>query len=229
MKTTVIRLLCMMGPVAALAAPASPCDAALEAAEQWASARGWRAEVTCRALASQARSAGKTGVALPLPTTEPVRSGSVTWPIRVEGAGTRTTIQRVPLTVRWWAPAWVTQRDLAAGAELKPEDVAVELTRWPDGMVVTAADAHKTPVGRLRAALRAGSLLTGTALMPPDSALRGDPVTTVLAQGGLELRLPGQLVSGARVGERVKVQLSGRTAAIEGVLADLRTVVVLTE
>lgn len=54
-------------------------------------------------------------------------------------------------------------------------------------------------------------------------------MTTVLAQGGLELRLPGQLVSGARVGERVKVQLSGRTAAIEGVLADLRTVVVLTE
>lgn len=229
MKTTVARFIWLMGPVAAFAAPASPCDVALQAAAQWAAARGWQAEATCRTMPSPRQSPGSTWLALPLPPLDPVRSGPLTWPVRVEGAGVRPYVQRVPLTVRWLAPAWVSQRNLAAGAELRPEDVAMALTRWPDGMVVAAADADKPPQGRLRMPVRAGNLLTDAVLVPPDSAQRGDPVTAVLAQGGMELRMPGQLLSGARVGEKAKVQLSGRTAALDGVLADLRTVVVVTE
>lgn len=153
----------------------------------------------------------------------------MTWPVRVQTGTARSYVQQVPLTVRWLVPAWVGRRDLAAGADLKPEDMGVAVVRWPDGMAIAAAREETPPQGRLRAAVRAGSLITTAMLTPNDVAVRGDRVTAVLAQGGMELRMPGQLMSGARVGEKAKVQLAGRAAAVEGVLADLRTVMVETE
>lgn len=197
------------------------CQAALSAAEHFAAERGWQAEVRCRGVGAVAD--GATLQAIDPPPGAPLRSGPSTWNLRVQAPGAAAYLQRVPLTIAWSAPAWVSQRDLPPGTPLRDDDVELLRRRWPDGVVVVAAREDARPSGRLRQAVRSGELVTAAQLLPADTLVRGDSVTAVLADGAMEIRMPARLLAPARVGERARAQVQGRAAALEGRLADAQT------
>ncbi len=205
------------------------CEVAEAGVQRLAQARGLVAEVRCRASAHQALPAEASVLEVEVPLTQVMRSGGFTWPVRVDVGNGRSYVQQVPLTVAWTAPAWTATRNLQAGAELQPGDLELQQRRWPEGMAVQAVNAQARPQGRLHGALRAGDILTAAALLPLDALVRGDRVTAVLAQGSIEIRLPAQLLAPTRVGEFARVQVSGRTAPLEGRMVDAQTLMVVSE
>ncbi|MDR7268223.1 hypothetical protein J2X20_000852 [Pelomonas saccharophila] len=224
MNPSLVLALC--GLTAVPFAQANPlCEAAQVGLERFARARGLTAEVRCRA-AAQSVPGGVSMSAMELPRSPIVRSGPMTWPVRVQPGGGRTYVQQVPLTVAWTAPAWVSARDLRAGTELRSGDFELQLHRWPEGLVVQPADAQAQPFGRLRNALHTGDVLTSAALLPADALVRGDHVIALLVQGGVEIRLPARLLAPTSVGQLARVQASGRAAPLEGRLVDAQTLVV---
>lgn len=220
MKRLAIALMTMLVGSAAPAQADRLCQTARSAVAQFAAERGWQAEVRCRGTAGPAVAAGAVLQAIDPPPGGMLRSGPATWAVRVQRPGAAAYVQRVPLSIAWTAPAWVSRRDLAPGAPLREDDVDLQARRWPDGVPVDDAPL----AGRLRRAVRAGDIVTGAHLLPPDALVRGDQVTAVLAEGAMEIRMPAQLLAPARVGERARVQVAGRPAALEGLLADAQTV-----
>lgn len=200
----------------ACSAQTPPCDAALAALQRYAQAQGLQVDARCRAAASATAPAPAAVQAVAPRDDWRPRSGPLTWPVRVLGPSGRAQVQHVPLTAVWTAPAWAAARPLPAGALLQPADIERRSLRWPEGRDVTPADGAQPPTGRLQHAMRAGEILSPADLLPEDAMQRGDAVTAVLAEGGVEMRLPAQLLAPARVGERVRVQASGRMVALEG-------------
>lgn len=198
------------------------CQVARSAVEQFAATQGWQADVRCRASAGKAIPTGAMLQAIEPSQGASLRSGSVTWAVRVQSAHA-AYVQRVPLTVSWSAPAWISRRDLPPGAPLQADDLELQTRRWPAGVAVTAAREEAPPVGRLRQAVRTGDLVTATQLLPANALVRGDRITAVLAEGAMEIRMPAQLLASARVGERARVQVQDRPVALEGLLADAQT------
>jgi flagella basal body P-ring formation protein FlgA len=224
MKQLVIVMAAMVAGSPALADADRLCQTARSAVEQLAAERGWQADVRCRGTAGKPVVAGAVLQAAELPQGTTLRSGPTTWGVRVQVPGAPAYVQRVPLNVVWNAPAWVSRRDLAPGLPLREDDVELQSRRWPDGVAVTAARDDAPLSGRLRQGIRAGELVTAAQLLPADARVRGDQVTVVLAEGAMEIRMPAQLLAPARVGERARVQVAGRPAALEGLLADAQTV-----
>lgn len=216
--------------VAALGANAvsaeSLCEAARADVERYAQHLGLQADVRCRGLVGRPVSSQAELQGMGPPEGVAPQSGPLAWPVRVTEDGVRAYVQRVPLTVIWTAPAWVAAHDLVAGARLQTDDLVLQDRRWPEGLRVQPARADQPPLGRLRQALRTGDLISATALLPLDTLQRGDPVTAVLTEGAVDIRLPAHLLGPARVGERARVQVSGRSSALEGRLTDLQTLLV---
>jgi flagella basal body P-ring formation protein FlgA len=196
------------------------CQAARSAVEQLAAARGWHAEVRCRGVIGRPFVVGSVVQAAEPPQGATLRSGPTTWVVHIQPPGTAAYVQRVPLAIAWTGPAWVSRRDLAPGEPLRDDDVELQSRRWPDGLAVSDAP----PAGRLRHAVRAGDIVTAAQLLPADARVRGDRVAAVLAEGAMEIRMPAQLLTAARVGERTRVQVNGRPVALDGLLADAQTV-----
>ena len=199
------------------------CDAARAEVEHYAQAHDLGVEVHCRAPSGYLPPAGATLQAAAWPRDQAPRSGALTWPVRVAAGKARPYVRQVPLTAVWTAPAWVGTHALQSGAQLQPGDLELQTCRWPEGLTVQPGDSEHPPVGRLRQALRSGEILSSAALLPSDLFQRGDHVTAVLADGGVEIRLPAQLLAPARIGERARVQANNRTAALEGRLLDSQT------
>lgn len=212
----------LLTPVVEASADDALCQTARAAVENFAVSKGWQADVRCRMPTHAALAEGAMLQAIAPPQGAPLRSGPATWAVRVQAARA-SHIQRVPLTITWRAPAWVSRRDLAPGALLQPDDIELRALSWPDGMAVVPAREEAPPTGRLRQAVRAGDMLAAAQLLPADALVRGDHVTAVLAEGAMEIRMPAQLLASARVGERVRAQVQGRTATLEGRLADAQT------
>jgi len=223
-----IAVFAICGLTLAASAWALPlCEVAEAGVQRLAHARGLVAEVRCRASAHQTLPAEASVLEVEVPRAQVMRSGALTWPVRVDVGNGRSYVQQVPLTVVWTAPAWTVTRNLQAGAELQPGDLELQQRRWPEGMAVQAASAQAQPLGRLHAALRAGDILTAAALLPSDALMRGDRVTAVLAQGSVEIRLPAQLLAPTRVGDFARAQVSGRTTPLEGRMVDAQTLMVV--
>jgi flagella basal body P-ring formation protein FlgA len=144
--------------------------------------------------------------------------------MRVQAPNAAAYVQHVPLTIAWSAPAWVSLRDLPPGQPLQADDLELQTRRWPAGLAVSPARDDARPTGRLRQAVRRGEFVTTAQLLPANALVRGDRITAVLAEGAMEIRMPAQMLSAARVGERARVQVQGRPVALEGLLADAQTV-----
>jgi flagella basal body P-ring formation protein FlgA len=205
------------------------CEAARGAVLHFAESRGWQADVRCRTPAGTAIPEQASLVAVDPPPVAPLRSGPTAWPVRVLAPGGSTYVQRVPLAISWRAPAWVSRRDLRPGEPVGSDDVALQSTRWPDGAALEPAREQTRPVGRTRQAIRLGDIVTPAQMLPAGALVRGDSITAVLSEGAMEIRMPAQLLAPARVGERARVQVQGRTAALEGRLADAQTLKVDSE
>lgn len=205
------------------------CQTARAAAEQFAAAKGWQADVRCRISGGVPVAAEAELQAINPSESATLRSGPTTWAVRVQAPNATAYVQRVPLTVAWSTPAWVSRRDLSPGGLLQADDVELQNRRWPDGLPVTPARDDVRPTGRMRLAVRAGEVVAAAQLLPSDALVRGDRVTAVLSEGAMEVRMPAQLLTSARVGERARVQVQGRSIALEGRLADAQTVKVDSE
>jgi flagellar basal body P-ring formation protein FlgA len=222
-------LLASLVPLAVLTTAAMPasaerlCEAALADVQRFAQSQGWSAETRCRAPVGRPLPAGALLQAEPWPLVSTLRSGTLAWPVRVQIGNSMPYVQRVPLTVGWVAPAWVSTRELAAGAVLQPGDLELQSLRWPDGMLLRRADPATVPDGRTRRSLRRGEIVTDEALLLTHALVRGDRVTAVLAGGAVEVRLPAELIADARIGERARVQAAGRRVPLEGRLIDAQT------
>lgn len=222
MKRLALTAACGMA-FAASASSDPLCDAARSELERYAQANSLRVEVRCRPSSGVSPASHAEVQAATWPSHQVPRSGALTWPVRVLAGSARHQVRHVPLTVSWTAPAWVGTHDLQRGALLQQGDVELQTRRWPDGLTVQPAESEQPPTGRLRQALRAGEILSAAAVLSADSLQRGDRVTAVVAEGAMEIRMPAQLLAPARVGERTRVQASGRLAALEGRLIDSQT------
>lgn len=227
--TSLLTLVAALSTTAMPAGSDALCEVALADARRFAQAQGWQIEARCRMPRGRPLPPDASLQAGPWPSLPSLSSGALTWPVRVQVGAAGPFVQRVPLTVGWIAPAWVSTRDLAIGAALKPGDVELRSLRWPDGLLLRSADPLSIPDGRLRRALRRGEIVTATSLLPADALVRGDRVTAVLAQGAMEMRLPAALLAPAQVGQRARVQAAGRQLPLEGRLLDPQTLQVDTE
>ncbi len=205
------------------------CDAARAELEHYAQAHDMGVEVNCRTVSGYQPPAAAMLQAASWPRDQAPRSGPLTWPVRVVVGNARPYVRQVPLTAVWTAPAWVGTHALQPGNWLQPGDLELQTRRWPEGLAVQPGDREHPPAGRLRQAFRSGEIISSIALLPNDLLQRGDHVTAVLADGGVEIRLPAQLLAPARVGERSRVQASSRTATLEGRLTDSQTFTVDSE
>ena len=210
---------------AAAASPSSEglCETALADVRRFAQAQRWAVEARCRHPVGRPLPPGASLQAETWPHASTLRSGAVTWPVRVRASDSVPYLQQVPLNVTWVAPAWISTRQLTAGAVLQPGDLELQSVRWPDGMLLQPADATAIPSGRMRRALRSGEILTDAALLPAHALVRGDRVTAVLAEGAVEVLLPAELLADAKVGERARVQALGRRVPLEGRLTSAQT------
>ncbi len=199
------------------------CEAALSAVSRFAESRGWQAEAHCRKSAGASLPADSALLPIDPPAGAPLRSGPSAWAVRVQASSRASYVQRVPIYVAWTAPAWVSRDELLAGATLQAGDVELRMWRWPDGVIVNAAHVEAPLSGRLRQSIHGGELMTSAHLVPAELLMRGDRVTAVLTEGGMEIRMPVQLLMAARVGQRVRAQVLGRAVALDGLLADAQT------
>jgi flagella basal body P-ring formation protein FlgA len=210
----------------AAAVQASPdrlCEAALADVQRFARSQGWAVAARCRGFTNRALPADARLQPQPWPSAATLASGPLTWPVRVLGDGVPSYVQRVPLNAAWVAPAWVATRSLEAGAVLQPGDVELQALRWPDGIRLRRIEPGELPAGRLRQPLRQGEMLTDAVLLPAQDLVRGDRVTALLSDGGVEVRLAAQLLAPARVGGHARVQVVGRSSSLQGRLVDTKT------
>lgn len=227
MKLAIAFALSLHGALGAAATePHAACDAARRELERHAREHGLVVQVRCRATASDSGTLPAAVQASPWPEGMAPRGGALTWPVQVLGESAVGRTQRIPLTVSWTAPAWVASRALVPGTALCEGDLSVQLMRWPEGVPVQAADPNTPPAGRLRHALNAGDMLLPQALHPTGTVLRGDAMTARLVQGAIEVRLPAELLSASRVGQRGLARLAGRAEPVEGRIADAQTFIV---
>lgn len=205
------------------------CTAAQDGLAQFAQARGLVADVRCRQSAATTLPRNAKLSSMASAHGAALRSGMLTWPVRVDDGNGRSYVYEVPLTVVLTAPAWVAARNLRPGADVQPDDVELKTIRWPEGLVVQVADPQSPPSGRLRLGQRAGDVLTTAALLTDGALMRGDAVTAVLTQGAIEVQMPARLQSPSRVGELVRAQVPGRLALLEGRLVSKQTLMVVSQ
>lgn len=219
---------CCLSVAAASSQATSLCDVAQEGLQRLAQVSGSTADARCREPA-RLLPAGAVMQPMEWPLGQVLRSGPVTWPVRVRLGNGYSYVQQVPLTVAWTTLAWVAARNLDPGVELQAGDLEMKPRRWPEGRAVQPAGGRSEPLGRVRSALRAGDIVTADVLLPSGALIRGDHVTAVLAQGGMEIRVPAQLLATSRIGDVARVQAAGRTSPLEGRLVDAQTLMVVSE
>lgn len=204
-------------------AVAPACLLALAEVRRVAAQRGWEAEAHCVGRTGSLPSEAASLSVEPLPVSGPWRSGPLSLMVRAEAPGRARMSLRVAVRVAWWTPAWTATRALGVGELMSPENLQVATHRWADGTEVRAA-MGTPPQGRLRRAVRAGDAVQAEDLVPADGLLRGDRLEAVLASGGVEIRTPVVLLTHARIGERVRVQVVGRADVLDGRLVSHTTV-----
>lgn len=118
----------------------------------------------------------------------------------------------------------VSARDLPKGHALTETDVAVarmEKSRIPPGAVRDPKEAIGRSLGRR---IGAGVLIQEQMLRAEEEVERGRRVTLAVLAAGLRVTAPGETLTAARVGGRVKAVNLATKRTVEGRLADERTV-----
>lgn len=154
-----------------------------------------------------------------------LRSGSASALVRQTAAGEQVTrLHSLPLQLTIRSEVWRLVRSVPGGALIEAGDVERTVAEWPIGTLPLVASGHFEP-SRAKRALRAGELLTVSALAEAHAVVRGDLLTVQVREGGLSVEIAARVVASARPGERVRAQVEGRPVVLEGMLASNRTLV----
>ena len=122
----------------------------------------------------------------------------------------------VRMTVR--GPMVVATRALSAGTTLTAADIKVvldDLSRQPGGTVADVAHA----IGQtLRRTVRAGDPLRPAMLKAPYAVRRGQQVTISAGGDTVAIKMTGEVLADARLGQRVRVRNRSSGRVVEGVV-----------
>jgi flagellar basal body P-ring formation protein FlgA len=124
----------------------------------------------------------------------------------------------VPVAVEVEAPVLVLRRALARRARIEALDVELQTRRLPGISSNFVNDMNSLLGRRLRRALAAGTPLTTDALDRDVLVQRGQSVTLIASNGGIEIRAQGRALSEGSERDRVRVQNVNSLKVVEGVV-----------
>lgn len=130
----------------------------------------------------------------------------------------------VPVAVEVEAQVLVLRRPLARRARVEALDVELQVRRLP-GISTNFLNDFSTLQGRrLRRALSAGTPLTTDVLDRDVLVQRGQSVTLIAANGGIEIRAQGRALTDGSEQDRIRVQNVNSLKVVEGVVENAGTV-----
>jgi flagella basal body P-ring formation protein FlgA len=124
----------------------------------------------------------------------------------------------VPVSVEVEASVLVLRRSLPRRAPILATDVELQVHRLPGTASTFLSDVNNLNGHRLKRAIPAGTPLTVELLVPDVVVRRGQQVTLVAANGGIEIRAQGLVLADAGAADRVRVQNVSSLKVIEGVV-----------
>ena len=130
----------------------------------------------------------------------------------------------VPVAVEVEAPVFVLRRALARRARVEALDVELQTRRLPGISANFVNDINSLLGRRLRRALAAGTPLTTDALDRDVLVQRGQSVTLIASNGGVEIRAQGRALTEGSERDRVRVQNVNSLKVVEGVVENAGTV-----
>jgi len=130
----------------------------------------------------------------------------------------------VPVAVEVEAPVLVLRRALARRARVEALDVELQTRRLPGISANFLNDVNALQGRRLRRALSAGTPLTTDVLDRDVLVQRGQSVTLIASNGGIEIRAQGRALTDGSEQDRVRVQNVNSLKVVEGVVENAGTV-----
>jgi flagella basal body P-ring formation protein FlgA len=130
----------------------------------------------------------------------------------------------VPVAVEVEAPVLVLRRALARRARVEALDVELQTRRLPGISTNFLNDVSTLQGRRLRRALAAGTPLTSDVLDRDVLVQRGQSVTLIASNGGIEIRAQGRALTEGSERDRVRVQNVNSLKIVEGVVENAATV-----
>lgn len=130
----------------------------------------------------------------------------------------------VPVNVEVEASVLVLRRGLSRRAPIQAADVELQIRRMPGTASTFLSDVNSLNGHRLKRAIPAGTPLTVELLVPDVVVRRGQQVTLVAANGGMEIRAQGLVLADAGASDRVRVQNVSSLKVVEGVVENENTV-----
>ncbi len=133
-------------------------------------------------------------------------SGNATVGVRCQDARPWTVY--VPVRVKLNGQVLVTTRPMAKGAVIKEADMHLE-TRDMAALPVAPLTESSQAVGKLaKRALGIGTVITVNELQVPRLVRRGDRITILAAESGIEIRANGEALMDGAEGDRIRVRNS---------------------
>nr|WP_298719745.1 flagellar basal body P-ring formation chaperone FlgA [uncultured Steroidobacter sp.] len=124
----------------------------------------------------------------------------------------------VPVTVEVEVSVLVLRRPLARRSRVAMADVEPQVRRMPGRASAFISDVATLQGHRLKRSLPVGTVLTVDMLQPDVLVRRGQQVTLIAANGGVQIRAQGQALTEGAVDERVRVQNVSSLKVVEGVV-----------
>ncbi|WP_157994389.1 flagellar basal body P-ring formation chaperone FlgA [Peristeroidobacter agariperforans] len=124
----------------------------------------------------------------------------------------------VPVTVEVEVSVLVLRRPLARRSRVALADVEPQVRRMPGRASVFINDVASLQGHRLKRSLPVGTALTVDMLQPDVLVRRGQQVTLIAANGGVQIRAQGQALTEGAADERVRVQNVSSLKVVEGVV-----------
>lgn len=145
-----------------------------------------------------------------------LNSGRTTIGVRCPAASPWTIY--VPVTIEVEVSVLVLRRPLARRSRVELADVEPQVRRMPGLATVFINDTASLQGHRLKRALPAGTALTVEMLQPDLLVRRGQQVTLIAANGGVQIRAQGQALTEGGISDRVRVQNVSSLKVVEGVV-----------
>jgi flagellar basal body P-ring formation protein FlgA len=130
----------------------------------------------------------------------------------------------VPVTIEVEAQVLVLRRPLARRARVEALDVELQTRRLPGISTNFLSDVSTLQGRRLRRALAAGTPLTIDVLDRDVLVQRGQSVTLIASNAGMEIRAQGRALSEGSERDRVRVQNVNSLKVVEGIVENAGTV-----
>lgn len=130
----------------------------------------------------------------------------------------------VPVAVEVEAQVLVLRRPLARRARIEALDVELQVRRLPGISTNFLNDISTLQGRRLRRALSAGTPLTSDVLDRDVLVQRGQSVTLIAANSGIEIRAQGRALTDGSEQDRIRVQNVNSLKVVEGIVENAGTV-----